>query len=161
MLREFRLLLLLFLLPAAAYPQRYGRPYSFVNDQQLLLQVRLDMKSHYFRAADLRKMQPSVVTESDAATKATHIYEGVTLEQLVPANVLASPVERLQIEFGSHQFRTISSNDLDFQVKPLVVYLIDGKSIPGTAPYYLVLKFRGKPVETIVGVACIDVEASH
>ncbi len=161
MLREFRLLLLLLLLPTAAFSQRYGRPYSLVNDRQLLLQVKVDNKSRYFRAADLRKMQPSVVTQSDLATKATHIYEGVTLEQLVPAIALASPGERLHIEFGSHQISTISGMDLDFQVKPMVVYLVDGKPISGPAPYYLVIKFRGKPAETMVGVDCIAVEASR
>ncbi|MGB2636557.1 MAG: hypothetical protein WAM58_21685 [Candidatus Acidiferrum sp.] len=123
--------------------------------------MRVDNKSRYFRAADLRKMQPSVVTQSDLATKATHIYEGVTLEQLVPANALASPGERLRIEFGSHRISTISGTDLDFQVKPMVVYLVDGKPISGAVPYYLVIKFRGKPVETMVGVDCITVEASR
>jgi len=161
MLRKFRLLLLLFLLPTAAFSQRYGRPYSLVNDQQVLLQVRVENKSRYFRAADLRKMQPSVVTQSDLATKATHIYEGVTLEQLVPLNALASSGERLRIEFGSHQISTISAADLDIQVKPMVVYLVDGKPISGAVPYYLVIKFRGKPVETMVGVDCIAVEASR
>jgi hypothetical protein len=161
MLRQFRLLLLLLLLPTAAFSQRYGRPYSLVNDQQLLLQVKVESKSHYFRAADLRKMQPSVVTQGDPATKATHTYEGVTLEQLVPANALASPGERLRIEFGSHKISTISGMDLDFQVKPMVVYLVDGKPISGRAPYYLVIKLLGKPVETMVGVDCIAVEASR
>ena len=86
-----------------------------MNDQQVLLQVRVENKSRYFRAADLRKMQPSVVTQSDPATKATHIYEGVPLEQLVPTNALASPGERLRIEFGAHQISTISGMDLDFR----------------------------------------------
>jgi hypothetical protein len=106
-------------------------------------------------------MRPSVVTQSDLATKTTHIYEGVTLEQLVPAIALASPGERLKIEFGSHQISIISGMELDSQVKPMVVYLVDGKPIPGHAPYYLVIKFRGQPLETIVGVECIAVEASR
>ncbi len=161
MLRESRVILLLLLLPTAAFSQRYGRPYSLVNNQQVLLQVKVDSKSRYFRAADLRKMQPSVVTQGDPATKATHIYEGVTLEQLIPAKALASPGERLRIEFGSHRISTISGMDLDFQVKPLVVYLVDGKPISGPVPYYLVIKFRGKPVETIVDVDGIAVEASR
>jgi hypothetical protein len=160
MLREFRLLLLLLLLPAAAFSQRYGRPYTLVNERQVILQVKVENKSRYFRATDLRKMQPSVVTQSDPATKATHIYEGVTLEQLIPAIALASPGERLHIEFDSRQV-SISGMDLDFQVKPMVVYLVDGKPISGPAPYYLVIKFRGKPVETMVGVECITVESSR
>ena len=161
MLREFRLLLLVLLIPTAAFSQRYGRPYGLVNDPQLLLQISVESKSRYFRAADLRKMRPSVVTQSDLATKTTHIYEGVTLEQLVPAIALASPGERLKIEFGSHQISIISGMELDSQVKPMVVYLVDGKPIPGHAPYYLVIKFRGQPLETIVGVECIAVEASR
>jgi len=161
MLKACRLLLLLLLLPTAALSQRYGRPYSLVNDPPVLLQVKAESKSRYFRAADLRKMQSSALTQSDLATKATHIYEGVTLEQLIPAFALASPGERLQIEFGSQQIRTISGMDLDFQVKPMVVYLVDGKPISGHAPFYLVIKYRGKPVETIVGVDCISVEASR
>jgi hypothetical protein len=163
MLRACRLLLLLLLLPTAVFSQRYGRPYSLVNDPPVLLQVKAESKSRYFRAADLRKMQSSALTQSDLATKATHVYEGVTLEQLIPAFAfaLASPGERLQIEFGSQQIRTVSAMDLDFQVKPMVVYLVDGKPISGHAPFYLVIKYRGKPVETIVGVDCISVEASR
>ena len=159
MLRAFRLLLLLLLIPTASFSQRYGRPYSLVNDPQLLLQIRVENKNRYFRAADLGKMQPSVVTQSDLPAKTTHIYEGVTLEQLVPAIALSSPGERLAIQFGSHQI-IISGMDLDSQVKPMVAYLVDGKPISGHAPFYLVLKFRGKPLETIVGVECITVEAS-
>ncbi len=161
MLREFRLLLLLLLLPTAAFSQRYGRPYSLVNDPQLLLQISVKSESRYFRAADLRKMRPSVVTLSDPVTKTAHLYEGVTLEQLLPATVLASPVERLKIEFGSHQISTVSGVELDPQVKPMIVYLVDGKPISDHAPYYLVLKFRGKALETIVGVESIVVEASR
>jgi hypothetical protein len=161
MLREFRVLLLLLLTPAAAFSQRYGRPYSLAEDPQLLLQIRVDNKSRYLRASDLRKMQPSVVTESDPATKTTHIYEGVTLDQLVPAAALASQGERIAIDFGSHQNITISALDLDSQIKPMVVYLVDGKPISGHAPYYFVIKSRGKPVETIAGVQCIAVEPSR
>jgi len=40
MLREFRVLLLLLLLPATAFAQRYGRPFSLAEDPQLLLQRR-------------------------------------------------------------------------------------------------------------------------
>jgi hypothetical protein len=161
MLREFRVLLLLLLAPAAAFSQRYGRPYRLAEDPQLLLQIRVDNKSRYLRAADLRKMQPSVVTESDPATKAPHIYEGVTLDQLVPAAALASQRERIEIEFGSHQNITISALDLDSQIKPMVVYMVDGKPISGHAPYYFVIKSRGKPVETIAGVQCIAIEPSR
>jgi hypothetical protein len=159
MFRALRLLLLL-LLPTAAFSQRYGRPYNLVNDPPVLLQVKVESKSRYFRVADLHKMQSSALTQSDLVTKATHIYEGVTLEQLVSTSALASPGERLQIEFGSHQIRTISGMDLDFQVKPMIVYLVDGKPISGHAPFYLVIKCRGKPVETMVGVDCITVGAS-
>ncbi len=161
MLRKFRVLLLLLLIPTAAFSQRYGRPYNLVNDPQLLLQIRVESKGRYFRAADLSKMRPSVVTQSDLATKTTHIYEGVTLEQMVPATALASPGERLKIEFGSHQISIISGMELDSQVKPMVVYLVDGKPISGPTPFYFVIKFRGKPLETIVGVECITVEASR
>ena len=43
----------------------------------------------------------------------------------------------------------------------MVVYLVDWKPISGAVPYYFVIKFRGKPVETMVGVDCIAVEASR
>jgi hypothetical protein len=106
-------------------------------------------------------MQASVVTQSDLGTKTTHIYEGVTLDQLVPAMALASPGERLKIEFGSHQISIISGSELDPQVKPMIVYLVDGKPISGHVPFYFVMKFRDKPLETIAGVECISVEASR
>jgi hypothetical protein len=165
MLREFRVfllfaLMLMVLTPASVFAQRYGRPYSLAEDPQLLLQIKVQNKSRYFRPADLRKMQASVVTESDPATKATHVYEGVALEQLVPAGNLATPGERIEIGFGSHQSVSISQADLDTQVKPMVVYTVDGKQLSGHAPYDVVLKARGKPVETIANVACITVKQS-
>jgi len=155
MLREFRVLLLLLLLPATAFAQRYGRPFSLAEDPQLLLQIKVQNKSHYFRAADFRKLRQSSVTESDPQTKATHTYEGVTLEQLVPATGLLAPGERIDVEFGSHQSRSISDTDLDSQVKPLVVYVVDGKQLSGHTPYYLLIKPRGKPFEAIPDVQSI------
>ena len=161
MLREFRVLLLLLLLPATAFAQRYGRPFSLAEDPQLLLQIKVQNKSHYFRAADFRKLRQSSVTESDPQTKATHTYEGVTLEQLVPATGLLVPGERIDVEFGSHQSRSISDTDLDSQVKPMVVDKIDGKEPSGRTPFLFLVKPRGKPMERISDINCIAVRSSQ
>lgn len=158
--RPFLVLLLLLLTPAAAAPQRYGRPYSLAEAPTLLLEVQVQNKSHYFRPADLRKMQRAIVTQTDPTTKASHVYEGVALEQLVPGMSLASASERIEIEFGSHQTAVISGIDLDLQVKPMIVDKVDGNLLSGHAPYCLIVKSQGKAVERLADVQRVVVKTT-
>lgn len=145
-------LLLLLFIPTAAMPQRYGRPYSLAAIPQLLLQVSVQKKTHYFSVYDLRKMPRSVLTETDPTTNQTHVYEGVALDRLVPTTRLNSAAETVEIEYGSHQTVTISGNDLDTRNKSIVVDTIDGKALPGYSPYDFVAKFTGKPAQIMTGV---------
>ena len=156
MTRKFRILLILLLTPTASCPQRYGRPYTLADNPQLLLEIKVQSKSSYFRVSELRKMQRCVVTQTDPATKVSHVYEGVSLDQLIPNLSFASEGESIQIEFGSrHSVMTVSLRELDSQVKPIVVDKIDGKELSGRTPFSFLVKPRGKPVETISDINCI------
>ena len=79
MCRQRLVLLVLLFTPTALVPQRYGRPYTLAENPRLLLQIKVQNKSRYFRASDLRKMHRSVVTLTDATANASHVYEGVAL----------------------------------------------------------------------------------
>ena len=160
MSREFYLLLLLLLTPGTAAPQRYGRPYTLTENPQLLLQIKAQNQVRYFHPYDLRKMQRTVVNLTDPKTKASHVYEGVALDQLVPPKASASEGESIEIQFGSHQITRISGVDLESQTKLVVIDTIDGKQLSGYAPYYVVVKFRGKHPEAIAAVQCITIKSS-
>ena len=161
MCRQCLVLCVLLFTPTASVPQKYGRPYTLAENPQLLLQIKIQDKSRYFRASDLRKMHRSVVTLTDPATNASHVYEGVALEQLVPSTALASETGSIEIEFGSHQTLIISGIDLDSETKLIVIDTVDRKLLSGHAPYYLVEKCRGKPLQKITDVECITVKSSQ
>jgi hypothetical protein len=160
MSREFYLLLLLLFTPATSAPQRYGRPYTLAENPQCLLQIRVQNQGRYFHLYDLRKMQRTAVTLADPKTNASHVYEGVALEQLISAKAFALEGESIEIQFGSRQTVRISRIDLDSQTKPMVIDTVDGKQLSGYAPYYVVIKLRGKPAETITDVQCIAIKSS-
>jgi hypothetical protein len=105
-------------------------------------------------------MQRTAVTLTDPMTNASHVYEGVALEQLVPAKAFASQGETIEIQFGSNQTVRMSGVDLDSQTRPLVIDTVDGKQLSGHTPYYVVVKLRGKPAETIANVQCIAMKSS-
>ena len=84
MVRQCLAFFLLLLSPVALMCQRYGRPYTLAESSQLLLQVKVQNESHYFRVSELRKMQRMSVTPIDPATPMSHVYEGVALDQLAP-----------------------------------------------------------------------------
>lgn len=151
-------ILLLLITPTGTMPQRYGRPYSLAEDPQTLLQVRVANKSRYFRASDLRRMHRSVVTQTDSTTKASHVYEGVALEQLVPGADLASQAASVEIEFGSHKTLILSGIDLGGGKKLIVVDTVDGKPLSGHIPFYFLAKSGDKP---ITDVECIIVRSSR
>jgi hypothetical protein len=152
--------LLLFLLsPALLLAQRYGRPYSIAENPQVLLQIRIDKDHRYLRVSDLRKMPRTVITQTDPATHFQHTYEGVALDQLISPQVLATPRGRIAIESDSHHTVTLSFSDLAADPKPMIVDTIDGKPVPGDAPYYFLAKGRQQPLQTITiaSVDCITV----
>jgi hypothetical protein len=150
---------LLLLTPTALLCQRYGRPYTLAESPQLLLQVKVQNESHYFRVSDLRKMQRLSVTLMDPETRASHVYEGVALEQLAPGSALGSRWGVIEIEFGLHQTTIVSASDLNPQTKLIVVDTVDGKTLAGHAPYYFVEEGSGKPLRKIVDVECITIRS--
>ena len=160
MSRDFYLLVVLLLTPTTLYPQRYGRPYTLTENPQLLLQIKAQNQVRYFHPYDLRKMQRTAVNLTDPKTKASHVYEGVALDQLVPPKGFASEGESIEIQFGSHQITRISGVDLESQTKLVVIDTVDGKQLSGYAPYYVVVKFRGKHPEAIAAVQCITIKSS-
>jgi|SRR5580692_3188357 hypothetical protein len=160
MSRGFCLLFLLLLAPAISAPQRYGRPYTLAENPQYFLQIQIQNQSRYFRLSDLRRMQRTPVTLTDPVTNTSHVYEGVALERLISAKAFALEGERIEIQYGSHQTITISGMDLDSQTKPMVIDTVDGKQLSGNAPYFVVIKLRGKPSKTIADVQCITIKSS-
>ena len=161
MTRQCLIFFLALFIPTASIAQRYGRPYSMAESPQILLLVRVDKNHHYFRPADLHKMQRTAVTEKDPVTNASHTYEGVALEQLVSNAILTSQGELIEIEFDSHQTLTLSGPDLDLQTKPIIADTVDGKPLSGDAPYCFVVKSRFKPVQTINAIETITVKSSR
>lgn len=151
-------LIALLLTPAASFPQRYGRPYTLAENPQFLLEIKAQNKTHYFRVSDLHKMHRTSITMIDPATHASHVYEGVALDQLLPLLTLASTGQTIKIEFGSHQTLILSGIDLDPDVKLLVIDTVDGKPLAGSSPYYLFEKPRNKPLQTIADVRCITLQ---
>ena len=155
--RSLVMLLLLFV-PTAAMAQRYGRPYSLTERPSFFLQITVEKKSHYLHAADLRKMRRSIVTQIDPATKASHVYEGVALEELVPSGILSGD-ESIEIEFGSHQTRIISGRDLNTSTKLIVADTVDGKTPSGDAPYDFVVQSDDQPLVAISDVQRITLRS--
>jgi hypothetical protein len=157
-MRQCLVLFLLFSFPATLLAQRYGRPYTLAENPQLLLQIKVERNHRYFRVADLRKMPRIELTQKDPLTGQTHTYDGVPLEQLVPASLLTSAGETLEVEFGAHQSLLLSGAELDSGVKAMVVDTIDGRPLSGEAPYYLLVKVRSKAPQAIPNVACISLK---
>ena len=146
-------------MPTVSVPQRYGRPYTLAENPRLLLEIKVQSKSSYFRVSELRKMQRCTVSQTDPATKVTHVYEGVGLEQLIPT---LSEGEGIQIDFGSrHNVTTVLKRELDSQVKPMVVDKIDGKEPSGRTPFLFLVKPRSEPMERISDINCIAVRSSQ
>ncbi len=165
MLRYCSTLIVLFFCALVASAQRHGRADAIQNymgpkSPQLLLQVKVQGKRLYFRPAELRKMQRSVATFTDAATGTTHTYEGVNFESLIPNMGSRSESENIEVSFGSHQTMTILGADLDPSSKPMVVDTVDGKQITGYVPYYFIAKTRRDSAVPIKNVKLLSVKAS-
>lgn len=160
MLRLCLALLWLLFAPAVTLAQRYGRPYSLAENPQVLLEVNVQKQHHYFRAADLRKMSRSFVTLIDPATHVSHVYEGVALDQLLPATARSLQDERIDVAFGSHQTVTFAGSDLEPQSQLLIVDSVDGKPLIGHVPYYVIARPRGKPQQTMADVQCITIHST-
>ncbi len=139
--------------PLELLAQRYGRPdsaqnYGRVQNPQLLLQVKIQKKRAYFRTSDLRKMPRVHLTASDPTTGLSHTYEGVRLEDLLPARVLDSQSAVMEVTFDSHHTTTIPSVALDVEVRPIIADTVDGKTLTGYAPYYFLARIRKETVCT-------------
>lgn len=150
--------IVLLLTPISVFPQRYGRPYTLAENPQFLLEIKEQNRTHYFRASDLHKMHRTSITLTDPATHATHVYEGVALDQLLPLTPPSSAGQTLKIEFGSHQTLILTDIDRDPDSKLIIIDTVDGKPLAGSAPYYLFQKSRNKPLQTIADVRSITLQ---
>jgi hypothetical protein len=159
-------LVLFFFCTLGALAQRYGRADAIQNymgpkSPQLLLQVKVQGKRLYFRPAELRKMQRSVATVTDAVTGTMHTYEGVKLDTLVPDGMFIGNSGTIEVFFGSHQNLTIAVMDLDPASKPMIADTIDRKRLTGYTPYYLLTKTRQGNLDAIKNVKQISVGLAH
>lgn len=94
----------------------------------------------YFRVSDLQKKPRSIVTMADPATGLSHVYEGVSVEQLVPSGELNHESETLEVSSEHKQKVTILCRNVDFQTLPIVAGTVDGKNLTGYVPYYFVVR---------------------
>lgn len=107
-------------------PQRGGRADALQNylgqkrNPRLLLQIKFGKTRVYFRLSDLQKKPRSTVTIADPTTGLPHVYEGVSLEQLVPTGALNHESGSLEISEEYKQKVTIPCSDLDLKTTPLV-----------------------------------------
>ena len=122
------------------YVAAHGRPHRQEERAPFLLEVRVHHRSHYFGASDLRKIPRCVITQTDAATNVSHVYEGVKFQQLLASVMVTPRPEIITIEYGSQQMATISEADLDGQTQPMVVDTIDQRPLAGPAPYGFITK---------------------
>jgi hypothetical protein len=91
MSRHSIVLIILIASSTSAYAQRGGRGDALQNylgenrNPSLLLQLKYEKTRLYFSASELRKKPRSNIILTDPATGLTHLYEGVSVEQLVPS----------------------------------------------------------------------------
>jgi len=78
------------------------------------------------------------------------MYEGVSVEELVPTGVSSEHKQKTTILFRS----------VDFQTMPIVADKVDGKKLTGCIPYYFVVKTRQGGESTLRDVKQITVKAS-
>jgi hypothetical protein len=108
--RQIALLLSLFA-PLELPTQRYGRPDAiqiYGRVEPVLLHVKVEKKRSSFRCSDLRKKPRVHFTFTHPSTGQAHTYEGVNLEDLLPAGILSSESAIVEISFASHQTRAIT-----------------------------------------------------
>ena len=127
----------------------------------MLLQLKYENKRLYFRTSDLRKQPRSTITLTDPATGLTHLYEGVNVDELVPSGVLNRASGSLEA-FPEHQQKLmLLCSDIDFQTTPLVADTVDGKTLTGYVPYYLVVKTHQGFAGPLRNVALIEIKTSR
>jgi hypothetical protein len=157
---------LVFLLVSSTplFAQRGGRADALQNylglnrNPRLLLQIKIDKNRVYFRASDLRKKTHSVVTISDPATP--HKYEGVSIEQLIPARALNHESESLEV-LSDHKKKVLFlCTNVDFRTPPIVADTVDGKKRIGYVPYDFVRQTREGFAGPLQNVTMIEVKSS-
>jgi hypothetical protein len=159
-------LMLLVMSSAPAFAQRGGRADALQNylgqnrNPRLLLQIKYEKIRLYFRASDLQKKPRSIVKITDPATGLSHVYEGVSVEDLVPTGVLNHESGSLEVSSEHKQKTTILCRIVDFQTTPIVADKVDGKKLTGYVPYYFVVKSRQGGESTLRDVKQITVKAS-
>jgi hypothetical protein len=93
-------LILLVMSSAPVFAQRGGRADPLQNylgqnrNPRLLLQIKYKKTRLYFRVSDLQKKPRSIVKMADPAIGLSHVYEGVSVEQLVPTGALKSRIRK-------------------------------------------------------------------
>jgi hypothetical protein len=159
-------LIFLVISSAPVVAQRGGRADALQNylgqnrNPRLLLQIKYEKVRIYYRASDLQKKPRSIVKMADPATGLSHVYEGVSVEQLVPTGALNRESGSLEVSSEYKQKMTIVCRDVDFQTPPIVADTIDGKKLTGYVPYYFVVKTREGGESTLRDVKQITVKAS-
>jgi hypothetical protein len=159
-------LILLAVSSAPVFAQRGGRADALQNylglnrNPRLLLQIKYEKTRLYFRASDLQKKPRSIVKITDPATGLSHVYEGVSVEELVPTGVSNDESGTLEVSSEHKQKTTILFRNADFQTTPIVADKVDGKKLTGYVPYYFVVKTRQGGESTLRDVKHITVRAS-
>jgi hypothetical protein len=96
-------LILLIMSSAPVFAQRSGRADALQNymghnrNPRLLLPIKHEKTRLYFRVSNLQKKPRSIVKMADPATGLSHVYEGVSVEQLVPTGALNHESESLEV----------------------------------------------------------------
>ena len=167
MSRHSIVLIILIASSTSAYAQRGGRGDALQNylgenrNPSLLLQLKYEKTRLYFSASELRKKLRSNIILTDPATGLTHLYEGVSVKQLVPSGTLNHVSGSLEA-FAEHQQElTVLCSDIDFQTTPLVADTVDGKALTGYVPYYLVVKTHQGFVSPLRNVKLIEIKTSR
>jgi len=141
---------------ADATPNSLGRN----KNARLLLQVKYGKKRLYFRFSDLQKKVHSAVKLTDPTTGQLHVYEGVSIKNLVPGGVLIHQSGSLEISAEHKKKVTVLCSNLDFNTLPVVADTVDGKKLTGYVPYYFVVQAREGFAGPFPNVKMIEVKPS-
>jgi hypothetical protein len=148
--------LLVAVLSGVALGQRHGRADSVQNyysSQRIPNPIlNIDTKAtnktwQYFRGSALLKMNRTAFEVTDPKTHSKNVYEGVSLQELVPG----SRDSFLQV-YSDRSFRdkrVALDPSLSKQSEVLVADTMDGKRLSGDHPYCLIIR-NGKGDQIIV-----------
>ena len=160
--RSWGTLIMLILCSSPLFAQRGGRADAMQNylgqnrNPRLLLQIKYEKKRLYYRLSDLQKKPRLTVALADPISGHSHVYEGVSLEQLVLPGVLSHDSGSLQVSAEHKRKVTILCSEVDFQTTPIVADTVDGKKLTGYVPYEFVVKARQGFSGSIQNVSLIE-----